>query len=396
MIDRSLFIFDPAGESESMAGAYRAKLQGKNATRINPWEFGSACVNPIIPLAEMIESGEDLGLYPNELANSFIPQAKSENTNAWVQRGASVLVSALLRHGVILHGKRCTPGWVYDQIAGGRGTLETVFRHMFHSEDPVSMQNAMRLEKLMKDSPRELAIIVDEATNHMLIYQEGSPPRRATNYSDISPAELKADPMTVFFQVPGDQMAAAKQYVATIINCFIEGVAMANGPEHRTRTLFLLNEFTQMGKIACIFKALHFYRKFGVQLLLVAHSRAAVEGIYGEEGRRDFEENCEFMQILGTDDPGLIKSLSTWSGITTVETHDYSISGGPTPSVNHQIRRSTRPVLQAENIRSLAPDEQLIKYQNMPLLLAKRRFWKDDPKLSRVFDDPADIPGIVK
>lgn len=395
MNDRSIFAIDVAAESEAMAGAFRARAQGKNYVRIAPYQPGSMCCNPLTPLFERLERGEELGLYPNEVAQSFVPPPKGNNTNAWVSRGAIRLVASIIRHGILLHGKCCTPGWVYNQIAGGAGTLETLFKHMLYSDDPVLMQDAMRLERMMKDSPREFAIIVDEATDHMMIYQEGSPLCTATNHSDISPSELKAEPLSVFFQMPGDQMYVARQYAAAVTNCFIEGVAMANGPEHRTRTLFLLNEFSQIGYIPNLRKGLRLYRKYGVQFLLYAQSRAAIEEIYGEEGRRDFEENCEFMQVLGTDDPGLIKALSTWSGTTTVETHDYSISGGPTPSVTHQIRRSTRPVLQSENIRSLQPDEQIIKYQNLPLILAGRRFWKDDPKLREVFDDPADIPGIV-
>ena len=265
---------------------------------------------------------------------------------------------------------------------------------MLYSEDPALMQAAMRYQRMIKDSPREFTLYVDEAAHYMQIYQEGSPLRSGTMQSDISPADLKAQPLTAFFQVPGDQFYSAAQFVAASLNGFIEGVANAKGPEHRTRTLFIANEFTQIGPFN-VRKALRFYRKVGVQLMLYAQSRAAIEEVYGVEGRRDIEENVEFIQILGTDDPGLIKSISEWSGTASVETHEFSISGGPTPSVNHQLRRSTRPVLQSENIRSLGPDEQLIKYQNMPLLLAGRRFWKDDEKLREVFNDPADIPGIV-
>lgn len=284
---------------------------------------------------------------------------------------------------------------LYDQLSGGAATLGTTFRHMINSDDPVCMQAAMKYERLMQDSPREFALYVGEASDRLLIYQTGSPFRASTNFSDISAAELKAEPMSVFLQIPGEQMYVARQYMAAIMHSFIEGIAMAKGEQHRTRVLFLANEFTQIGPIAVLRKALRLYRKPGVQFLMYAQSRAAVEEIYGEEGRRDIEENCEFIQILGTDDPGLIQTISTWSGKMTVETHDVSVSGGPTPSVTHQFRQSTRPVLQSEDIRSLARNEQIIKYQNMPLLLAQRRFWKDDEKLREIFEDPADIPGVV-
>ena len=226
----------------------------------------------------------------------------------------------------------------------------------------------------------------------MAIYQDGSPLRAATSATDISPAELKAEPRTVFFEIPGDQMYVARQYVAAVMNAFIEGVAMAEG---RTRTLFLANEFTQIGLIPSLRKSLRLYRKYGVQHMLYAQSRAAIEEIYGAEGRRDIEENCEFMQILATDDPDFIKAISDWSGVETVAIREASLSGGARPTVNESIKLSGRPVLQPENIRGLDMDEQIIKFQNMPLILAKRRFWKDDPLLSEVLNEPSDLPGVI-
>ncbi|MBL3611182.1 TraM recognition domain-containing protein [Rhodovulum sulfidophilum] len=60
------------------------------------------------------------------------------------------------------------------------------------------------------------------------------------------------------------------------------------------------------------------HRKYGVQYMLYAQSRAAIEEIYDQEGRLDIEAVCEFIQVLATDDPGLINDLTTWSGTQTV------------------------------------------------------------------------------
>ncbi len=396
VFDRSLFCIDVAGESRAMSGKHRATVQGEEASVIAPFRSGSTRYNPISPLITLQERGEPLALVPYEVAKGFVPPPKGTSDNAWVRRGATNLVAELLRFGTLTRGKGCTPGWVFDQLNGGDDTLAKVFMSMRHCGDPVLEQAGTRYAKRMTVSAREFGFIVDEAAEYMMIYQEGSPLRAATSETKISPAELKVSPRTVFFEIPGDQMHVARQYVAAVLNSFIEGTAMANGPEHQTRTLFLANEFTQIGVIPALRKSLRLYRKYGVQHMLYAQSRAAIEELYDAEGRRDIEENCEFMQILGTDDPELIKTISDWSGVQTVPIREASLSGGPTPSVNEQIKLGTRPVLQGENIRSLERSEQIIKFQNMPLILAERRFWKDDPHLSEVLREPSDVPGVVR
>lgn len=406
IFDRSLFCIDVAGESRAMSGKHRATKQGRKASVIAPWLENSTCYNPISPLIDYYKSEKQkrdqpgkpvpLGLMPYEVAKGFVPPPKGSSDNAWVRRGAVNLVAELLRLGTITREERCTPGWTFDQLNGGDDTLEKAFMTMRHCGDPVLEQAGTRYAKRMTVSPREFGFIVDEAAEFLMIYQEGSPLRTATSRTDITPAELKKEPRTVFFEIPGDQMYVARQYVAAVLNSFIEGTAMASGPDYRTRTLFLANEFTQIGVIPSLRKSLRLYRKYGVQHMLYAQSRAAIEELYGEEGRRDIEENCEFIQILGTDDPGLMKTISDWSGTKTVAIREASLSGGPTPSVNEQIKLGTRPVLQNENIRSLEMNEQIIKFQNMPLILAERRYWKDDPYLSEVLEEPSSVAGVVK
>ena len=388
----SLFCLDPSSETGAKSGRHRAQKQGRAADRLAPHRQGSARYNPNQPLITLVEQGLPLALMPYEVAKGYVPPSTSNHEGAWVRRGAINLTAELLRLDVLMHGTACTPGAIFDQLNGGSDTLGPKFVAMTRSGDLVLEQAGKRYLNRMEHSPREFGFIVDEAAEFMMIYQEGSPLRTATNRSDITPAELKLEPRTVFFEIPGDQMFIARQYVAAVISSFVEGTAMAPG---KTRTLFLANEFTQIGMIPNLRKALRLYRKYGVQFLLYSQSRSAIEEIYGAEGRRDLEENCEFIQILGTDDPGLIKDIETWSGMRMVRIREVSLNGGGTPSVGERINLSTRPVLQSENIRSLASNEQLIKFTNMPLILAERRYWKDDPYLRTVLEEPLDLPGVL-
>lgn len=392
VFDRSVFCVDVSGETRTKVGRHRDRKQSQSAARIAPYQSGSARYNPNQPLITLVEQGLSLGLVPYEIAKGYVPPSTSGHEGAWVRRGAGNLTAELLRLDVLTHGAACTPGAIFDQLNGGAETLGPKFVAMTRSGNLVLEQAGKRYLNRMEHSPREFGFIVDEAAEFMMIYQEGSPLRTATNASDVTPAELKLEPRTVFFEIPGDQMFIAQQYVAAVISSFVDGIAMAPG---KTRTLFLANEFTQIGLVPNLRKALRLYRKYGVQFLLYSQSRSAIEEIYGAQGRRDIEENCEFIQILGTDDPGLIQDIQTWSGTRMVRLREVSLNGGGAPSVGEKINLSTRPVLQSENIRSLGPNEQLIKYTNMPLILAERRYWKDDPYLRTVIEEPSDLPGVL-
>ena len=390
----SLFIFDVAGESWWMSAKYREQKQGRPPDRIAPFRNDGIRYNPIQPLIDRHAAGKPLGLLKYEIAKGFVPPATNDHQGSWVRRKGINIVAELIHFDILQHGLYCTPGSIYDQLNGGAEALAKRFFAMQESGNAHLAEVARRHLFEIEHSPRELGFAVDEAAEYMSIYQKDSPLRAATAATDIRPADLKAAPRTVYFEIPGDMLYVSRQYVAAVMNSFIEGIAMAEG---NIRTLFLANEFTQIGAIPSLRKALRLYRKYGVSFLFYAQSRAACEEIYGQDGRRDIEENCEFIAILGTDDPGLIKDISTWSGVETVQLRTQSLSGGASPSVSNQQAFQSRPVLQAENIRGLASDEMLMKFHNMaPMILAKRLHWKKVPHLRAALRDPSKMPGLVK
>lgn len=390
----SQFIVDVAGESWEMSADYRERMQKKPPQRIAPFRTDGVRYNPIQPLIDLHANEQSLALHKYEIAKGFVPPDLRAHEGSWVRRKAINLTADLIHQDVYQHRHHCTPGAIFDQLNGGPEALAERFVAMSNGNDPHLAQAGRRYLFELDHSPREFGFAVDEAAEFLSIYQHGSALRAATAATDISPAMLKANSCTVYFEIPGDMLFVARQYVAAVINSFIEGVAMAEG---KTRTLFLANEFTQIGTIPSLRKALRLYRKYGLTFILYAQSRAAVEEVYGEQGRRDIEETCEFIQILATDDPGLLRDISTWSGTASVEVVTHTLSGGPSPAVSRQVAVHTRPVLQAEDIRSLGGDEMLIKFQNMaPIILAERRHWQSDARLRQVLRDPSKMPGLVK
>jgi type IV secretory pathway TraG/TraD family ATPase VirD4 len=395
--DRSLFVNDPAGESLWMAAAYREEVQGEPPVVIAP--FGAplpgvprARVNVFGDLIRTSRMNPFLGQAPLEVAASMIPASGKAGDNAWVPRDAQGLAADLIHYLVIAKEGRANPGLLFDLFNGGTDALESAFRVMADMSTFGLDDTARRWGRKIEHSPREAEIVIGEAVEQLRIYGKGSPLREASSGDDLVPAELSERPRTVFLCIPGQYVWSSRQFTAAVAHYLFEGVAAAPGPY---ACHFLMNEFTQMGFIPSVRKALRLYRKNGVQFSFFAQSRAALEDVVGAEGRRDIEENVKALHVLSTDDPDLIRDLGVWGGVQAIMSRQASVSGGGAPAVGTSFSETTRPLLQPENIRSLELNEQLVKLKRAPIFLLERRPWFADQALRTILHDPRDMSGIV-
>jgi type IV secretory pathway TraG/TraD family ATPase VirD4 len=395
--DRSLFVNDPAGESLWMAHESREEMQGEPPVVIAP--FGTP--RPGIPRARINVFGDlirscrhtpFLGQAPLEVAASMIPAPAKAGENAWVPRDAQGLAADLIYYLVIAEEDGAHPGRLHDLFNGGTDALNSAFRVMEDMSTFGLDDTARRWARRIEHSPREAEIVIGEAVEHLRIYSKSSPLREVSSGDDLVPAELTERPRTVFLCIPGQYVWSSRQFTAAVAHYLFEGVAAAAGP---FACHFLMNEFSQMGFIPSVRKALRLYRKNGVQFSFFAQSRAALEDVVGAEGRRDIEENVKALHVLSTGDPDLIRDLGVWGGIRPIISRQTSLSGGSLPAVNTTIAETTRPLLQPENIRTLELDEQLLKLKRAPIFLLERRPWFEDDDLRAILRDPREMPGII-
>lgn len=141
------------------------------------------------------------------------------------------------------------------------------------------------------------------------------------------------------------------------------------------RVLFMLDEFANLGYLPNVLRAMAQYRGQGVQVWTIIQQLSMLSRIY-KDGWREFLGLSECINTFGVFEPETLKVLSEWIGQETLR--DHSFSTRPEAGLHGQLdlslsqRDQGRPLIRAEDIRTLPSDQQLVFYRNLPPFLASK------------------------
>ena len=86
------------------------------------------------------------------------------------------------------------------------------------------------------------------------------------------------------------------------------------------------------------------------------------------------------MPIHTVQDDGLARTLSAVLGQRTVKTKNFNLGRFEDDEIGESVSETGRPLMAADEIRQMAPDEQLLLISRLPPIKAKRiPFWRVQP-----------------
>jgi type IV secretion system protein VirD4 len=415
----SVLVLDIKGENYALTAGWRASL-GHRVLKFDP-TAAEGC-SRFNPLAEVrIGTGRDIADCQNVASMIVDPDGKGLH-DYWQKSGWAWLSTAILH--VIYRVRR-------DD--GRTASLADVFRFLsgigvdadevdedgfvimldemvaFEHGDPIIDYEVQRgATDMRRKAPQERSGVHSNACVGMAVFAD---PIIAfnTNASDFTVADLMNGPVpaALYLMVPPSDIARLRPLLRIMVNMMVsrltETMEFANGAakkHYKHRLLLMLDEFTALGKLDIIEKALAYMAGYGLKAYIIVQDIAQLHKEYGKE--ESITSNCHVRAAFAPNRLETARHLSDLAGKMTVLQDKRSRSGklGDQHSISDSRHEQGRPLMtpdEAMRLRGLRkrrfggvrPGETLIFVAgNRPIRGVQRLYFQNKTLLRRATMPP--------
>lgn len=224
---------------------------------------------------------------------------------------------------------------------------------------------------------------------------------KATSGDDFDVRELRKKRMSVYVCAPVRQIQGA----GLLMNLFFSQVIGENlreqpqdNPALKHQVLLMLDEFTAMGKVDIIAKAVAYMASYNLRLDIVIQDSGQLVDVYGKEAAHNIMSNMGAKIWFAPAEIKDAEHLSATIGYITerVASKQYSnnasASGGSTGrSLTYTEQR--RALMLPQELRELSPTKQLVIRTGLPVIMADKTVYYEDPQLRQRFES---VPGSMR
>lgn len=220
---------------------------------------------------------------------------------------------------------------------------------------------------------------------------------RATSRNDFDLRELRRRPMSIYIGIRPADLHRLKP----LLNLFIEqaiGLQTKTLPEHdpslQHQVAMILDEAPAIGRIPILAESIAYLPGFNVRILLVVQALSQLRDVYGAQTAETMMKSLAVRIAYAPKDFGEANELSQELGNTTVRVKTVS---KPLASLFDRHRRSRsvniseqkRPLLLPQEIKELGRDREILIYEGLrPILAKKNRYFQDRRLRARLFPPP--------
>ncbi|WP_116811722.1 type IV secretory system conjugative DNA transfer family protein [Steroidobacter cummioxidans] len=222
---------------------------------------------------------------------------------------------------------------------------------------------------------------------------------RATSRNDFDLRELRRRPMSIYIGIRPADLHRLKP----LLNLFIEqaiGLQTKTLPEHdpslRHQVAMILDEAPAIGRIPILAESIAYLPGFNVRILLVVQALSQLRDVYGTQTAETMMKSLAVRIAYAPKDFGEANELSQELGNTTVRVKSFSKPLGDLferrgrrgRSVN--ISEQRRPLMLPQEIKELGRDHEIVIYEGLrPILARKNRYFEDSRLRVRLHPPPS-------
>ncbi len=221
----------------------------------------------------------------------------------------------------------------------------------------------------------------------------------ATSANDFDLRDVRRRRMSVYVGITPDHLTEAALLVnllfSQLVNLNTKELPQDN-PALKVQCLLLMDEFTSVGKIHIIARAVAYMAGYNLRLLSIVQSVSQLESVYGRADARTFVTNHAMQIIYAPREQKDANEYSEMLGTFTDRSRSVSRSnaifggrGGSSESFSEQ----RRPLLLPQELKELGREKEIILLENTKPILAERIcYWRDPVFTSRLAAAPAIPP----
>ena len=388
----SVVCFDTKGDLFETTARRRA-ARGQRIVRLAPFNGGRDAFNPLdtIPCDSpgLVDSAR-------AMAEALVVRQGTESDPHWNDKSVQVITAVLVLVLLRFKGEDRNLSSVQEIISDPEMLKAAVKMLQESGGIPARLGNQLKtlFDKEGSGLTKEGAGVLSTVTRH-LSFLDSDLVAKAVASSTFDPADLRNPGITLFQQIPAEQLEAQRGLVRCWTSALVRVIG-AVGNEHDGEVLFLLDEASALGSLPALEEALVRGRSAGVRLLLAYQSDSQMRAAFKDKPTLLFD-NCSTQIYLGAASSyesaeRLSKSIGDWTQVVESygENESYSWqSGGASQQSGSSSRGSTlnysengRALLRPEEILTLDNDLMIVLQRGSSPILAERVKWYQDPEFN--------------
>lgn len=221
----------------------------------------------------------------------------------------------------------------------------------------------------------------------------------ATSGDSFDLRNLRRQVQSIYVGVAPSKLIEAKG----VLNLFFEQAIKLNGsvlPEHdktlKVQCLFMLDEFTALGKVDIIPVAVGWAAGYGMRFVIVIQSISQLEAVYGAEVARGLVTNLGAQVIYAPREQRDADEYSKMLGETTVKRRQYSRSMGQGGSRSYTEIIDRRPLMNPDEVKGLHANKAIVMIEGVGFpILANKIFYYKDAYFKKRLTPPPQVPVLA-
>jgi type IV secretion system protein VirD4 len=208
----------------------------------------------------------------------------------------------------------------------------------------------------------------------------------ATSENDFDLRDLRAKPMSIYVGVQPEDLHRLRPVLSLFFQQAI-GLQTRELPEHNPRlkcqVMFLLDEFTSLGKIPIIAESIGFLSGYNIRVVLVIQARSQLREVYGPNAAETILRNLAARVVFGADDYADAREISEELGTTTVKVKSVSkpafgFASKSSRQRNVSVSEQRRPLMLPQEVQSMGKEQAIVFYEGIrPIRCQKIRYFND-------------------
>ena len=378
----SAVVLDVKGENFEKTARYRM-ANGDEIYRFSPfdWANGTHRYNPLARIAKARSFAEQF-TEVSILADLFLDK-DNRQSDTFSEAGKTIFVAACL---LALQRKKATLGEVCKIVSDG---ADKNAQYQTYAEEAVEPTLQTLWMNAASASDRLLTSNIQALKTAGLKQWDNPAVVAATNGNDFDFSTFRKKPQSLYIAVSEDHISTLSPLLRLMFADLIASLrANEPGPDEKWPVMIMIDEFQQMGAMPYLERAIHTLASYGGRIAMIAQSLAALDKIYGPDGRGSLENGAGLKLYITPRDEQTVKEVSASVGKTTSEavTTSYGRNKGFLGAQSSTSRYEERPLLSETEARFMDPDDVIILASPQHPIKATRIKYYEDPKFMAMMD----------
>jgi type IV secretion system protein VirD4 len=416
----SSVIFDIKGENWSLTAGYRKSI-GHTVLKFDPSDATgvSACFNPLEEIRlETIHAIPDA---QNLVGMILDPQGKGL-ADYWNKAAFAFLGGTLLHCMVMVRHKEQRTATLFDlsrTLADAHRGVRELFQEMLDTDHAASLDKAFpdghqgqdlhafiasAAREILNKADNELSGVVSTAVANLALYRDPVVARNIGR-SDFRLADLMhhEKPISLYLVISPADIDRLRPLIRIVVNLLLSRATArlnfgeeSEGAAPKHRLLLLLDEFTALGRLDSIERAIAYMAGYGIKGYFIVQDIVQLSAVYGKDN--GLMANCHIRVAYAPNTIETAQVLSAMTGKTTVVEKKTSLSGsrsGALKNASVSVSETARPLLTEDECMRLpgpqkdatgkvvAPGDMLIFCAGRPPIYGRQLLYFLDPVFLR-------------